>query len=37
MGETEFMQRAVWEIMMVAAEAMHSVLADCQRKRGRDR
>lgn len=27
MGETEFMQRGVWEIMMVAAEAMHSVLA----------
>lgn len=27
MGETQFMQRGVWEIMMVAAEAMHSVLA----------
>lgn len=40
MGETEFMQRRVWEIMMVAAEETHGVdCVDCtsEEKRGRDR
>lgn len=37
MRETEFMQRGVGGIMMVAAEAIHSVLTESQKKRERDR